>query len=107
MAISAVLFTASSVFAFQATFLPRMSVSGEYTDNYYLSEDAEEDEFITVISLGFTTALLWQHSGIEISYDPAYAIYNEFSENDTWRHTALLYGWTGNTVHCRRTLPRS
>jgi hypothetical protein len=101
VAISAVLFTASSVFAFQATFLPRMSVSGEYTDNFYLSEDAEEDEFITVISLGFTTELLWQHSGIEISYDPAYAIYNEFSENDTWRHTALLYGWSDLTRNNR------
>jgi len=101
VAISAILFTASSVFAFQATFLPRMSVSGEYTDNYFLSEDAEEDEFITVISLGFTTELLWQHSGIEISYDPAYAIYNEFSENDTWRHTALLYGWSDLTRNNR------
>ena len=101
VAISAILFTASSVFAFQATFSPRMSVSGEYTDNYYLSEDAEEDEFITVISLGFTTELLWQHSGIELSYDPAYAIYNEFSENDTWRHTALLYGWSDLTRNNR------
>ena len=101
VAISAILFTASSAAAFQATFLPRMSVSGEYTDNYFLSEDAEEDEFITVISIGFTTELLWQHSGIEISYDPAYAIYNEFSENDTWRHTALLYGWSDLTRNNR------
>ena len=101
VAISAILFTASSAAAFQATFLPRMSVSGEYTDNFFLSEDAEEDEFITVISLGFTTELLWQHSGIEISYDPAYAVYNEFSENDTWRHTALLYGWSDLTRNNR------
>jgi len=101
VAISAILFTASSAAAFQATFLPRMSVSGEYTDNFYLSEDAEEDEFITVISIGFTTELLWQHSGIELSYDPAYAIYNEFSENDTWRHTALLYGWSDLTRNNR------
>jgi len=101
VAISAILFTASSVFAFQATFLPRMSVSEEYTDNFFLTEDNEEDEFITVISLGFTTELLWQHSGIEISYDPAYAIYNEFSENDTWRHTALLYGWSDLTRNSR------
>jgi Putative beta-barrel porin 2 len=99
--IATIFFTVSNAAAFQATFLPRMSVSGEYTDNYYLSEDAEEDEFITVISIGFTTELLWQHSGIEISYDPAYAIYNEFSENDTWRHTALLYGWSDLTRNNR------
>jgi len=101
LVIATIFFTVSNAAAFQATFLPRMSVSGEYTDNFYLSEDAEEDEFITVISLGFTTELLWQHSGIELSYDPAYAIYNEFSENDTWRHTALLYGWSDLTRNSR------
>ena len=101
VAISAILFTASSVFAFQATFLPRISLTEEYTDNLYLTEDNEEDELITIISLGFTTELLWQHSGIELSYDPSYAIYNEFSENDTWRHTALLYGWSDLTRNSR------
>jgi len=101
VAISAVLFTASPVFAFQATFLPRMSVSGEYTDNLYLSEDNEEDELITVISIGFTTELLWQHAGIELSYDPAAVLYHELSENDTWRHTALLYGWADLTRNNR------
>jgi putative beta-barrel porin BBP2 len=101
LVIATIFFTVSNAAAFQATFLPRMSVSGEYTDNFFLTEDNEEDEFITVISLGFTTELLWQHSGIEISYDPAYAIYNEFSENDTWRHTALLYGWSDLTRNNR------
>jgi len=97
VAISAILFAASSVFAFQATFLPRISLTEEYTDNLYLTEENEEDEFITVISIGFTTELLWQNSGIELSYDPARVLYHEFSENDTWRHTALLYGWTNLT----------
>lgn len=97
VAISAVLFTASSVFAFQATFLPRISLAEEYTDNLYLSEDNEEDEFITTISLGFTTELLWQHGGIELSYDPARVLYHEFSENNTWRHAALFYGWANLT----------
>ena len=101
VAISAVLFTASSVFAFQATFLPRISLTEEYTDNLYLSEDNEEDEFITIISLGFTTELLWQHGGIELSYDPACVLYHEFSENDTWRHTALFYGWADLTRNNR------
>ncbi len=101
LVIATIFFTVSNAAAFQATFLPRMSVSGEYTDNFFLTEDNEEDEFITVISLGFTTELLWQHSGIELSYDPAYAIYNEFSENDTWRHNALLYGWSDLTRNNR------
>jgi len=101
VAISAILFTASSVLAFQATFLPRISVTEEYTDNLFLSEDNEEDEYITIISLGFTTELLWQHGGIELSYDPAAVLYHEFSENDTWRHTALFYGWADLTRNNR------
>ena len=101
VAISAILFAASSVFAIQATFLPRISLTEEYTDNLYLSAEDEVDELITIISLGFTTELLWQHSGIELSYDPAYAFYNEFSENNSWRHTALLYGWTDLTRNNR------
>ena len=101
IAISVILFTATSVFAFQATFLPRISVTEEYTDNLYLAEENEEDEFITIISLGFATELLWQHGGIELSYDPAAVLYHEFSENDTWRHTALLYGWADLTRNNR------
>jgi len=101
VAISTILFTASSVLAFQATFLPRISLTEEYTDNLYLSEDNEEDELITIISLGFTTELLWQRSGIVLSYDPARVLYHEFSEYDTWRHTALLYGWTDLTRNNR------
>lgn len=101
IAVVAVLFTTSSVFAFQATFLPRVSVTEEYTDNLFLSESNEEDEYITIISLGFTTELLWQHAGIELSYDPARVLYDEFSENDTWRHTALLYGWADLTRNNR------
>ena len=62
LVIATIFFTVSNAAAFQATFLPRMSVSGEYTDNFFLTEDNEEDEFITVISLGFTTELLWQPS---------------------------------------------
>ncbi|MCP4369135.1 MAG: hypothetical protein GY797_13635, partial [Deltaproteobacteria bacterium] len=101
VAITTILFTASSVFAFQATFLPRISLTEEYTDNLRLEEDNEEDELITIISLGFTTELLWQHAGIELSYDPAAVLYHEFSENDTWRHTALLYGWADLTRNNR------
>lgn len=101
VAISAILFTASSAFAFQATFLPRISVTEEYTDNLYLAQEDEKDELITIISMGFTTELLWQHSGVELSYDPACVLYHEFSENDTWRHTALLYGWTDLTRNNR------
>ena len=96
-----VIFTVSNAAAFQATFLPRISLSEEYSDNLFLTENNEEDDFITIISIGFTTELLWQQAGIELSYDPAAVLYHEFSENDTWRHTALLYGWADLTRNNR------
>lgn len=101
IAISTILFTASSVFAFQATFLPRISLTEEYTDNLFLMEANEEDDFITIISLGFTTELLWQHGGIELSYDPERVLYHEFSQYDTWRHAGSLYGWADLTRNNR------
>jgi putative beta-barrel porin BBP2 len=110
-AIVVVLFTASSVFAFQATFLPRISLSEEYSDNLFLTENNEKDDLITIISIGFTTELLWQRGGIEISYDPARVLYHDFSENDTWRHTALLNGWVdltrNNRLETRNALVRT
>jgi len=109
--ISTILFTASSVFAFQATFLPRISLTEEYSDNLFLSENNEEDDYITIISVGFTTEFLWQHGGIEMWYDPARVLYHEFTENDTWRHSGLLNAWVdltrNNRLETRNALVRT
>ena len=75
-----ILCIASKTLGFQVTFSPRFSITEEYTDNLFLSEDDEEDEFITVVSAGFTGAITGRNTGLEISYDPAYSIYEEYSE---------------------------
>jgi hypothetical protein len=31
---------------------------------------------------------------VEVSYDPSYARYENFDENDGWRHSANLHGWS-------------
>jgi hypothetical protein len=81
---------ASHSAAFQVNFTPRASTSMEYTDNIFLSAENEEDEFMTIVSAGFTLELLGKTNGLEITYDPSYVFYNEFSENDTLRHNAQL-----------------
>jgi hypothetical protein len=90
----AVLSILTPVSAYQLNFTPRASTSLEYTDNLFLSQENKESELITVVSAGFTLALLEKNMGLEISYDPSYAFYNDFDENDSWRHNARLLAWS-------------
>jgi hypothetical protein len=92
--LSAVLSILTPASAYQLNFTPRASTSFEYTDNLFLSQENKESEFITVVSAGFTLALLEKNMGLEISYDPAYALYNDFDENDSLRHDARLLAWS-------------
>jgi len=93
MAICTIFLTTSISHGYQATFTPRISVGGEYTDNLFLTETDKEDDFITTITPGFTAQILGKTSGAEISYDPSYAIYNTFDEYNGWRHDARFSGW--------------
>jgi hypothetical protein len=89
--VSSIITTAS---AYQLTFTPRASTSMEYTDNLFLSDKNKEDDLITVVSVGFTLELLSKNMGLEIAYDPSYVFYDEFDENDGWRHNAGLFAWS-------------
>lgn len=100
-------FMTPEAFSLQYTFHPRVSATEEYTSNVFLSEDDEEDDFITIVSAGFTAALLGKSSGLEISYDPAYSKYYDFDENDTWRHAAELRGWSDLTRRTRFEISNS
>ena len=86
--------TTSITFAYQFTFTPRISVSQEYTDNYFLTDSNKEHEYITTISPGFTAQILGKNSGAELLYDPEYAKYDKYDENDTWRHTVGFSAWS-------------
>ncbi|MBW2643054.1 MAG: outer membrane beta-barrel protein [Deltaproteobacteria bacterium] len=86
--------TTSITFAYQATFIPRISVSEEYTDNIFLTDSNKEHEYITIISPGFTAQILGKYSGAEISYDAGYSIYDKYDEYDGWRHNVEFSGWS-------------
>lgn len=87
-------FLNTRAFSLQYTFQPRASASEAYTSNVFLSEDNEEDDYISIVSAGFTAAALGKTGRLEVSYDPAYTKYLDFDENDTWRHDAKLRGWS-------------
>ena len=102
---SIVILTATSALGYQLTFQPRISVGVEYTDNVFLDPDnigeisdepglEPESDFIFVTAPGFTAEMLGQQKGLSLSYDFGYSKYNEFSNNDSWRHNLDFSTWT-------------
>lgn len=91
----------SNAFSFQTEFTPQISITEEYTDNLFLSNEDEEEEFITLISPGFSLRLSGKSSGAEISYNPAYSIYSELDEYNSWRHNVDLSAWSDLTKYTR------
>jgi hypothetical protein len=78
--------------AYEINFTPRFTVTDEYTDNVFLTENNKEDDFILSVSPGITTQLLGGTNSLEVSYDPTYVTYLENSRTSTWRHSANLIG---------------
>ena len=107
----ALLSATSSAIGYQATFIPTISVSEEYTDNVFLSYSDKEHDFITAVSPGFSFNIEGKKIGAESSYVPTYSIYDEFSENDTWRHSVGFSGWAdiskNNRIDIRESFLRT
>jgi hypothetical protein len=91
----------TNAFSIQYTFHPRISGTQEYTDNVFLSDDNEKDDWITTVSAGFTAAAIGKTGQLEVSYDPAYSFYQDFDENDGWSHDARLKGFSNLTKRTR------
>jgi hypothetical protein len=88
-----ILLTPIPAIAVEATFQPRITLQGEYTDNVDRTRHDAEEEIITTVSPGATLAVIGGIAGVTIDYDPSYAIYNEDTHDDLWRHHATFEGW--------------
>jgi Putative beta-barrel porin 2 len=95
--------TTSMSFGYTATFLPRVSVDGEYTDNIFLTDNESniDEDFITTITPGFSAEILGKNNGVNMSYNAAYAMYKNYNDFDGWRHNADLKGWSQMTKRTR------
>jgi hypothetical protein len=85
----------------QLNFTPFLTVSEEYNDNIFLTNDDEEDDFITRTTIGGTLELLGRTSGLELTYRPFYEWFDEFDENDGWSQDLsgrLWHDFTANTT---------
>ena len=99
--LTAILSHSPMAFSAHFNFTPRSSVEVEYTDNVFLTKNNTEDDFITILSAGFTAQLLGRTSGLALSFDPGYVFYQDFTENDGWRLPATLRAWTDFTRSTR------
>lgn len=84
-------------FSAQFNFTPRSSAEVEYTDNVFLTKNNTENDVTTTLSAGFSAQLLGKTSGLDLSFDPAYVFYKDFTKNDGWRLPANLRAWTNLT----------
>ena len=83
-------FSAATAFSFQTTISPRLRVSEKYDDNIFLTRVDKEADYITAVSLGFTSELLTKKSEFSLSYDPQYNTYAKRPELNSWNHLATL-----------------
>ncbi len=104
MVISILFVVASHADAYQSTFTPSLSISEEYTDNIFLTENNEEYDYTTSISPGFNFQVFEKRYGASLSYNPSYVHYDRFHENSTWRQNASFSGWSDLSKHTKLTI---
>ena len=87
---------------------PRVSAGVEYTDNFFLTNDnpgsEKESEWITAISPGVTLDITGRTADLSLSYDPAYTMYDKYSDRDYWSHVVGLIGTWRTTRHLNMEL---
>jgi hypothetical protein len=86
------------------TFTPRVSVTEEYNDNIDLDRKDKMDDFITTVSPGATVEWLGQTAGLRVSYDPAYSVYADHDEFNSWSHRSEASIWNDFTRSTRLEL---
>ena len=79
-----------TVSAWQFNITPQFRAEEEFNDNLFLSNNNEEEEYITRVSLGFTSQAKTKNSTIEASYFPWYNYYGRNTDLSDWSHRADL-----------------
>jgi polysaccharide biosynthesis protein VpsM len=77
--------------------IPKLSVAEEYSDNIFLTEKNEEDDYITQISPELTVDFAFAPGSIlSLNYKGDFRFYSEFDNFREERHQGGL-SWTGTT----------
>jgi len=88
-------------------FVPALSITEEYTDNYYLTKNNKDDEFSTIYAAEFSFGIIDQHASLFLNYNPHYTDYYDHDEDDNLSHAASLEGQYQAAEHTSLTLSQS
>ncbi len=90
-------------------FIPTLTISEEYSDNYLKTANNKQEEFITSYGLGFSIGFLDKLSEIYFAYNPTYKDYKNLDSRDGLLHNVSLDGkftptqFTGINAHLAYT----
>ena len=70
--------------------IPTLTITEEYTDNFFQTEIDPFEEWTTIYELGFSIGFLNKRSQIYLEYIPEYKDYKNLSERDGLDHNASL-----------------
>lgn len=79
--------------------VPTLTVTEEYTDNYFQTGTDPFEEWTTSYGLGFSLGFLTQRSQIYLEYNPEYSDYKNQNEKDGLDHNASLSATCQVTRH--------
>ncbi|WP_321495905.1 outer membrane beta-barrel protein [uncultured Desulfobacter sp.] len=79
--------------------VPSLTVSEEYKDNYYETEDDPYEEWITTYELGFSLGFIERRGQIYLAYNPAYKDYKNLDDRDGLEHNASMSALFQATKH--------
>ncbi len=80
----------SPVFSAQKQFTPLITITEEYTDNFYQTRNNKDDEFSTIYQVGLSFVVIDKQNSFFIEYSPNYTDYMDKNENDSWNHSVSL-----------------
>lgn len=79
--------------------VPTLSITEEYTDNYFKTDSDKFDEYTTTYGLGFSLGFLEKNHSIYLAYNPEYKDYKYLDEYDGLDHILSLDGNSTPTKH--------
>jgi hypothetical protein len=102
------LFLVSPAFSKVITqFVPSVSITEEYTDNYNQTQNNKDDEFSTIYGVGLSFGVVGKNASMFLNYNPEYTDYADYDENDSWGHDISLEGQIQASEHTSITLSES
>jgi len=85
-----ILFLTPLSFSAQKQFTPLITITEEYTDNFYHNKNNKDDEFSTSYQAGLSFGIMDKQNSFIIEYSPDYTDYEDKNEYDSLNHSISI-----------------